>query len=146
MTKVEMLKICNKLELYVSPNLKKDETARRVAREILDNPCDVLHVLNKQELQLVDEFVTSGPNHYAVRKMRNTFYKLPVRPITRARKSSLHHSSEEGLLMALAYMTIIESAKRLGHECKDFLVRAWKEAIYGNNDLEAMLQPVVVAK
>lgn len=24
MTKVEMLKICNKLELYVSPNLKKD--------------------------------------------------------------------------------------------------------------------------
>ena len=69
-----------------------------------------------------------------------------VRPITRARKSSLHHSSEEGLQMALAYMTIIESAKRLGHECKDFLVRAWKEAIYGNNDLEAMLQPVVVAK
>ena len=47
MTKVEMLKICNKLELYVSPNLKKDETARRVAREILDNPDDVLHVLNK---------------------------------------------------------------------------------------------------
>ena len=69
-----------------------------------------------------------------------------VRPITRARKSSLHHSSEEDLQMALAYMTIIESAKRLGHECRDFLVRAWKEAIYGNNDLEAMLQPVVVAK
>ena len=38
MTKAEMLKICNKLELYVSPNLKKLETARRVAREILDNP------------------------------------------------------------------------------------------------------------
>lgn len=69
-----------------------------------------------------------------------------VRPITRARKSSLHHSSEEGLQMALAYMTIIESAKRLGHECKDFLVRAWREAIYGNHDLEAMLQPAVVAK
>ena len=45
MTKVEMLKICDKLELYVSPNLKKDETARRVAHEILDNPCDVLHLL-----------------------------------------------------------------------------------------------------
>lgn len=76
MTKVEMLKICDKLELYVSPNLKKDETARRVAREILDSPCDVLHVLNKQELQLVDEFVKAGPNHYAVRKMRKTYYKL----------------------------------------------------------------------
>ena len=76
MTKVEMLKIINKLELYVSPNLKKDETARRVAREILDNPEDVLHVLNKQELQLVDEFVKAGPNHYVVRKMRKTYYKL----------------------------------------------------------------------
>ncbi len=71
-----MLKICNKLELYVSPNLKKDETARRVAREILNNPDDVLHVLNKQELQIIDEIVQAGPNHYAVRKARKTFYKL----------------------------------------------------------------------
>ena len=49
--KVKMLDICKNLDLYVSPSLKKDETARRVAREILDKPCDVLHVLNKQELQ-----------------------------------------------------------------------------------------------
>lgn len=76
MTKVEMLKICQKLELYVSPNLKKAETARRVARGILLNPDEVLHDLNKQELQLVDEFVKSGPNHYAIRKMRKTYYKL----------------------------------------------------------------------
>ena len=32
-TKVNMLKVCDKLDLYVSPNLKKDETARRVAQE-----------------------------------------------------------------------------------------------------------------
>ncbi len=76
MTKVKILDICKKLDLYVSPNLKKDETARRVAREILDNPCDVLHVLNKQELQMVDEFVKSGPNKYVQRKMRKTPYKL----------------------------------------------------------------------
>ena len=69
-----------------------------------------------------------------------------VRPITRARTSSLHHSSEDGLQMALAYMTIIETAKRLGHEIKDFLVRAWREAIYGNNDLEALLQPAIATK
>ena len=31
-TKVDMLKIIQKLDLYVSPNLKKEETARRVAR------------------------------------------------------------------------------------------------------------------
>ena len=69
-----------------------------------------------------------------------------VRPITRVRKASLHYSSEEGLQMVLDYMTIIETAKRLGHEVKDFLVRAWKEAIYGNNDLEPLLQPAVVTK
>ncbi len=63
MTKVKILDICKKLDLYVSPNLKKDETARRVAREILDNPCDVLHVLNKQELQMVGEFVKAGHYH-----------------------------------------------------------------------------------
>lgn len=36
--------------------------------------------------------------------------------------------------------------KRLGHEIKDFLVRAWREAIYGNNDLEALLQPAIATK
>lgn len=48
--------------------------------------------------------------------------------------------------MALDYMSIIETAKRLGYEVKDFLVRAWKEAIYGNNDLEPLLLPEVVTK
>ena len=29
-TKVNMLKVCDKLDLYVSPNLKKDETAKQL--------------------------------------------------------------------------------------------------------------------
>ena len=69
-----------------------------------------------------------------------------VRPFTRIRKASLQHGSEEGLQMALAYMTIIETAKRLGHEVKDFLVRAWRQAIYGNNDLEPLLQPAIATR
>ena len=36
MTKAEMLSICKKLDLYVSPNVKKSETARRLAEEMLD--------------------------------------------------------------------------------------------------------------
>lgn len=32
-TKVNMLKVCKKFDLYVSPNLKKDETACRIANE-----------------------------------------------------------------------------------------------------------------
>lgn len=75
-TKVNMLKACDKLDLYVSPNLKKDETVRRIAQEMLDNPIEILSRLNKQELQIVDEFVKGDANTYVVRKMRKTQYKL----------------------------------------------------------------------
>ena len=75
-TKVNMLKACDKLDLYVSPNLKKDETARRIAQEMLDNPIEILSRLNKQELQIVDEFVKGDANTYVVCKMRKTQYKL----------------------------------------------------------------------
>ena len=71
-----MLKVCDKLDLYVSPNLKKDETARRVAQELLDSPIEILSNLNKQELQIIDEFVKGGANTYVVRKMRKTLFKL----------------------------------------------------------------------
>ena len=75
-TKENMLDTCKKLGLYVSPNLRKEETARRIAQEILDNPLAVLCSLSKSELQLVDEFVKAGPNQYITKKMRKTQYKL----------------------------------------------------------------------
>ena len=52
-TKVNMLKVCDKLDLYVCPNLKKDETARRVAQELLDNPIEILSNLH-MSLQVID--------------------------------------------------------------------------------------------
>ena len=69
-TKAEMLKVCDKLGLYVSSNLRK------VAQEQLDSPIEILSNLNKQELQIIDEFVKGGANTYVVRKMRKTQYKL----------------------------------------------------------------------
>ena len=69
-----------------------------------------------------------------------------IRPVTVARKNSLHYSSEEGLQVALTYMTVIETVKMLGMNAKEFLVRAWREAIYGKNDMESLLQPVSVCK
>lgn len=75
-TKVNMLKSCDKLDLYVSPNLKKDETAWRPAQEMLYNPIEILSRLNKQKLQMVDEFVKGDANTYVVHKMRKTQYKL----------------------------------------------------------------------
>lgn len=69
-----------------------------------------------------------------------------IRPVTVARKNSLHYGSEEGLEVALTYMTIIETAKMWGMNAKDFLVRAWREIIYGNNDMESLFQAVPVRK
>lgn len=74
--KVNMLKACDKLDLYVSPNLKKDETAKRIAQDMLDNPIEILSRLNKQELQIVDEFVKGDANTCVVRNMRKTQYRL----------------------------------------------------------------------
>lgn len=74
-TKVEMLKVCKKFDLYVSPNLRKDETSRRIALEVLDNPIEILSRLNKTELQILDEFVRGG-DIYVVRKQRKTPYIL----------------------------------------------------------------------
>ena len=46
-TKVNMLKVLKKFDLYASPNLKKDETARRIASEVLHNPIEILSRLSK---------------------------------------------------------------------------------------------------
>lgn len=75
-TKVNMLKVCKKFDLYVSPNLKKDETARRLANEVIDNPIEILSRLSKSELQIIDEFVAGDNNTYVVRKQRKTPYIL----------------------------------------------------------------------
>ena len=75
-TKVNMLTVCKKFDLYVSPNLKKDETARRITREVIDNPIEILSRLNKSELQIVDEFVKGNDDTYVVRKQRKTYYIL----------------------------------------------------------------------
>ena len=52
-TKVNMLTVLKKFDLYASPNLKKDETARRIAMEIIDNPIEILSRLNKTDYLVV---------------------------------------------------------------------------------------------
>ena len=75
-TKVDMLKICRKLDLYVSPNLYKAKTAERLASEMLYNVDAIYYKLNKNEIQLLGEFIQAGPNQYIVRKARKMEYML----------------------------------------------------------------------
>ncbi|MFR7599370.1 MAG: hypothetical protein ACLUV4_06145 [Prevotella sp.] len=74
-TKVKMLKVCKKFDLYVSPNLRKDETSRRIALEVMDNPIEILSRLSKTELLILDEFARGG-DIFVVRKQRKTPYIL----------------------------------------------------------------------
>ena len=67
-----MLRVCKKFDLYVSPNVKKIETARRISEELIDNPIEVVSRLSKVELQIIDEFINGDDTTYVVRKQRKT--------------------------------------------------------------------------
>ena len=69
-TKANMLSVCKKFDLYVSPNVKKIETARRISEGLIDNPIEVVSRLSKVELQIIDEFVNGDDSTYVVRKQR----------------------------------------------------------------------------
>lgn len=71
-----MLKARKKFDIYVSPNLRKDEIARRIAAELIANPIEILSRLSKTELQILDEFVMGDNTTYVVRKQRKTPYIL----------------------------------------------------------------------
>ena len=90
-TKEYMLDTCKKLDLYVSPNLKKEETARHITQEILDNPLAVLCSLSKSELQLVDEFVKAGPNQSVQPEQKRTAISGRV---CKSRPEPIHHQED----------------------------------------------------
>ena len=81
---------------------------------------------------------------------RYTIDNLPaeraIRPFTVSRKNSLHYSSEEGVEMAMTYLTIIETTKMWGLQVKEYLTYVWREVMSGNTDYESMTPEVVIAK
>lgn len=81
---------------------------------------------------------------------RYTIDNLPaeraIRPFTVSRKNSLHYSSEEGVEMAMTYLTIIETAKMWGLQVKEYLAYVWREVMSGNTNYESMTPEVVIAK
>ena len=54
--------------------------------------------------------------------------------------------SEEGVEMAMTYLTIIETAKMWGLQIKEYLAFVWHEVMSGNNDYESMTPEVVIAR
>ena len=69
-----------------------------------------------------------------------------IRPFTVSRKNSLHYSSEEGVEMAMIYLTVIETAKMWGLQIKEYLAYVWREIMSGNNKYEELTPEVVIAR
>ena len=72
--------------------------------------------------------------------------KAAGRPFTVSRKNSLHYSSEEGVEMAMTYLTIIETAKMWGLQIKEYLAFVWHEVMSGNTNYEELIPEVVIAR
>lgn len=139
-TKADMLKIIKKLDLYVSPNLKKDETARRVADELLHTPIAILSDLCKAELELLDEFVKAGPNAYITRKARKTDYKLQkyclVLTHIDEKKGEWHMLMPDRVRESLApnlpfYLDLAQKGKK-GPTPKELRMMGMLEELFGN--------------
>ena len=64
----------------------------------------------------------------------NMLAERSIRPFTVNRKNSLHFSSEEGITVAMTYLTIIETAKMYGLEVRDYLAHVFRELVKGNKD------------
>lgn len=75
-TKESMLKIANRLDLYVSPNIAKAKMATRLADEMLSNPIEIVSRLSKTELLLLEELLNAEKGTYIVKKARKAFYML----------------------------------------------------------------------
>ena len=76
LTKGEIVSVIRKQDGYISPNLKKADTAIRAAGMMLEDPVPTLEAPGMDGLKLVKEFVQAGPDTYVPRKMRRTPYKL----------------------------------------------------------------------
>lgn len=61
-------------------------------------------------------------------------------------RNSLHYSSEEGVEMAMIYLTVIETAKMWGLQIKEYLAYVWREIMSGNTNYEELTPEVVIAK
>ena len=79
--------------------------------------------------------------HYTI---DNMLAERAVRPFTVKRKNSLFFSSEDGIVSALKYHTLIETCKNVGLNVKEYFTHVFRRLIEGEKDY-AKLFPDAVA-
>ncbi len=69
--------------------------------------------------------------HYTI---DNMIAERVIKRFTVNRKNSLFYSCEQGVDVAVTYLTVIETAKMHGLEVRDYLVHVFCEIMNGNKD------------
>ena len=73
----------------------------------------------------------------------NMLAERSVRPFTVKRKNSLFFSSEDGIVSALKYHTLIETCKNVGLNVKEYFEYVFRRLIEGEKDYEKLLPSAV---
>ncbi len=63
-----------------------------------------------------------------------------IRPITVSRNGSMFYSSENGVVLAMGFHSLIETGKSRCLNLKNWLVSLIREVMRGNKDYEGLLQ------
>lgn len=78
--------------------------------------------------------------HYTI---DNMLAERAVRPFTVKRKNSLFFSSEDGIVSALKYHTLIETCKNVGLNVKEYFSYVFRRLIEGEKDYAKLLPNTV---
>ena len=78
--------------------------------------------------------------HYTI---DNMLAERAVRPFTVKRKNSLFFSSEDGIVSALKYHTLIETCKNVGLNVKEYFTYVFRRLIEGEKDYAKLLPDAV---
>ena len=78
--------------------------------------------------------------HYTI---DNMLAERAVRPFTVKRKNSLFFSSEDGIVSALKYHTLIETCKNVGLNVKEYFTYVFRRLIEGEKDYAKLLPNAV---
>ena len=150
-TKEAMVKIANRLDLYISPNIAKAKMATRLAEEILSNPIEIVSRLSRTELLLLEEFLTAGKDTYIVKKARKSEYMLQKWCLiltyedTADNKWHLLMPDEVRTALSTVATPYIELAKsgQKGPTAKELRLRSFMSDLLGHNDFTVIGNTVI---
>lgn len=116
------------------------------ANEMLRNPnrCHYSEIMRRALVYVTsnwDDLIKyRNDGHYTI---DNMLAERAIRPFTVKRKNSLFFSSEDGIMSALTYHTLIETCKNVGLNVKDYFTHVFRCLIEGEKDYEKLLPSAV---